>query len=104
MEKLVLKYTSGDDETCSCTSLFPFLYESKDEFIFDILEKYKEHKWTYYTVNKSKYKTDKVELFDDIWLCEGEILDIEKSIYTLEEWFRLNTECYEIEYKWKLKQ
>ena len=102
MENLVLRYTSGDDETCSCTSLFPFPYASKDEFVFDILERYKDRQWTYYTVHKSKSKTDKVELFDDIWLCEAEILDIEKMVYTLDEWFRVNTEGYEIEHKWKI--
>lgn len=101
MEKLILRYDWGG-EFCGGTDIFPFLYKSKDAFIFDILERYKNRKWEYYTVNKSKYETDKVEIFDDIWLSEGDILEIERNLYTLEEWFDLNTKGFEIEHKWKL--
>ena len=101
MEKLILRYEFGDDHYGG-TDVFPFLYESKDKFIFDVLERYKVYNWIYYNVNKSKYETNEVEIFDNIWLSEGEIDDIEKNIYTLDEWFDINTKGFEIEHKWKL--
>jgi len=41
MEKLVYSHFWGD-EGCSGTSYIAFEYESKEKFVFDILEKYKD--------------------------------------------------------------
>jgi hypothetical protein len=88
MKKLILTYHWGD-EPCSGTGYVSFQYESKDKFVFDVLEKYKNFQWEFYTVNKSPWDTNKVELFEDVWLTKGEIESIEKSVYHLEEWFEI---------------
>lgn len=101
MEKLILRYDWGG-EHCGGTDVFPFLYKSKEEFMYDVLERFKNHKWVYCDGDQSKYSSNKVELFDNIWLSEGDINDIERNVHTLDEWFDLNTKGFEIEHKWKL--
>jgi len=80
MEKLVYSHFWGD-EGCSGTSYIAFEYESKEKFVFDILEKYKdqiwEHEWT------------KVLVFfeNDVYLDKYEIEGIEHNVQTLDQWF-----------------
>lgn len=82
MQKLVFVHHWGD-EGCYGTSTIPFEYKSKEDFVFDILEQFKGHKW------EGKYATVKLKKFD-IYLEQYEINDIERNVFTLEEWFELN--------------
>ena len=85
MEKLILRYSSDDDY-----GTIPFTYESKEKFISDVKERFKDEVWEYYTCDHSKYRTSKVEVFSDVWLCQGEIENLEKSVDTLDVWFKKN--------------
>jgi hypothetical protein len=76
MVKLIYRHNWGG-ESCSGTSIIPFEYKSKDEFIYDILKRF----------NKKFFKENiHAELFGE-WLTEQDINDIEWNIFTLEEWF-----------------
>lgn len=44
MEKLIFVYNWSDNEGGGIFPI-PFEYESKEKFVFDILEKYKDLKW-----------------------------------------------------------
>lgn len=81
MEKLIYTHFWGD-EGCSGTSYIAFEYESKDKFVFDVLEKYKNHVW--------EYEYTKVLIFaeNDVWLDQYEIEGIEHNVLTLDEWFK----------------
>ena len=89
MEKLILTYSWGS-EPCSGIEHIPFEYESKDKFVFDILEKYKNHPWEYYGNGKSDFETSTVYLFDCAYLTKYDIENIEKNVSTLDEWFKRN--------------
>lgn len=90
MEKLILTHCWGD-EVCSGTSYIPFEYKSKDDFVFDILERYKNHEWIYYKKYPNKttsdYDTSEVEVLDNVFLSKGALEDIEGNVLTLEKWF-----------------
>jgi hypothetical protein len=86
MEKLILTYSWGS-EPCGGTDYLPFEYESKDKFVFDILEKYKNHPWEFYGDGRSDFETSSVELFDNVYLTKYDIENIEHSVSTLDEWF-----------------
>lgn len=65
---------------------------AKDKFVYDVLEKYRDKQWTYYQgYNKksepSDYDTDKVELFENVYLTKGDLESLEHNIQTLEQWF-----------------
>ena len=94
MEKLILRHHWGG-EPCGGTENICFEYESKDKFVFDILEKYKKHKWRYYDNDTSDYMTNTVEVLG-MSLTKGELEDIEGNIMTLNEWFEFNKEKYDI--------
>lgn len=91
--KLVLEYSWGDIG-CSGISYIAFEYESKDKFVFDVLEKYKDHEW----VDHGEWGWSKVALLDvsgdviseDVYLDKYDIEGIERNVYTLEEWFDRN--------------
>jgi len=93
-EKLIFVYFWGDI-ACSGTSFVPFEYEgangmsAKDKFVYDVLEKFKDYPWTYYSTDKthSDYDTDKVEVFEECYLSKGDLSDLEHNVKTLEEWF-----------------
>jgi hypothetical protein len=96
-EQLVYVYHWGG-EPCSGTNFIPFEYEgtdkmsAKEKFCYDALEKFKGHQWEYYQPYGSKgkpsdYDTDKVEIFDDVYLTKGDLNQIEHSVMTLEQWF-----------------
>lgn len=81
MEKLVFVYSWGDEGCCG-TTVIPFEFSSKDDFVFYMLEKYKELR---------DLRTREVYFTDlDIWLNKEEVDGIERNIYTLEEWFKEN--------------
>lgn len=75
------------------TSYVPFEYESKDKFVFDVLEKFKKHKWEFYGNGRSDFDTDRVVIFSgyfDVSLTKYELENIENNVLTLEEWFEQN--------------
>lgn len=79
MVKLIYRYNWGG-EPCSGTSIIPFEYKGKDEFVYDILKRF----------NKKFFKEHgHAEIFGE-WLTEPDINDIEHNIFTLEEWFSKN--------------
>ncbi len=88
MEKLIYEYSWGDIG-CSGTSYIAFEYESKDKFVYDILEKFKNIKWIVYNEGTSWESHNKVLVFEenDVYLDKYELDSIEHSIYTLDEWF-----------------
>ena len=89
--KLVLNYRWGD-EGCSGTSHLAFDYESKEQFIFDILEKYKDKEWKEWKMGRDTIYHEKVELIEGVELDKFDINDIERSVYELDEWFELTKE------------
>lgn len=88
MEKLVLVHFWGD-EGCSGTAFVPFEYESKDAFVFDVLEKYKDREFASYGPMSTG---EEVEIIPNVYMCKSQIEDIERSIFTLEEWFEREKE------------
>ena len=78
--KLVLVHSWGD-ESCCGTFHQPFNYESKEKFVFDILEKYKDYDWIEFGDGHE------VEVLGDITMTKTELEDIESNMYTLDEWF-----------------
>lgn len=90
---LVFRYIAGDGVTYSQVVTIPFEYNSKEEFIFDTLEKIRiakeEAKKTdygdYYSINL--FNENMRISHDDV---EGDIMeeDIESSTFTLDEWFK----------------
>jgi hypothetical protein len=85
MEKLILVFTEGDGYTYSYDKVNAFEYASKDQFVFDILEKYKDFDWS------TKYSFPKeVEILPGVFLGKYEVERIEHDVYTLEEWFEQN--------------
>ncbi len=83
MEKLILRYTEGDGFTYSCERFKAFEYVSKEEFVFDVLEKYKDFDWS------TKYSFPKeVEILPGVYLGKYEVERIEHDVYTLEDWFQ----------------
>lgn len=80
--KLVLVYSWGDESCCGTTHL-PFNYESKEKFVFDILEKYKDYDW----IVRNDGQTNEVDVLGYVSMTRGEIEVLESNIYTLDEWF-----------------
>jgi hypothetical protein len=78
MENLVFVYSWGD-EGCSGTATIPFQYESKDKFIYDMLEKFDSKYW------KERHMCTILEC----WINKEEFECIERYIYTLENWFEM---------------
>lgn len=91
MERLILRYDWGS-EPCGGTIYIPFEYKSKIHFIYDMLEKYKNHPWEYYGNSRNVWKTSNVEIFNDVYFTKGAIDDIENRVFTLDEWFIKNKE------------
>jgi hypothetical protein len=83
MERLILTYTKGDGYTYSCDTVKAFEYASKDEFVFDVLEKYKDFDWS----TEHSFPKE-VEVLPDLFLCQYEVERIEQDVYTLEDWFQ----------------
>ncbi len=89
MEKLILRYDWGS-EPYGGTDYVPFEYESKDKFVFDVLEKFKKHKWEFYGNGRSDFDTSKVIIFPDCYdvqLGKYALENIEHNVLTLDEWF-----------------
>ncbi len=86
--KLVLIYSWGG-EPCSGITTIPFEYESKEKFVYDVLEKYKDKKWEEYGNSPFEY-LEEVQLFEDVYMNKYDIHGIEHNVHTLEEWFKLN--------------
>jgi hypothetical protein len=85
--KLIYEYSYGDGYTYSGIDAIPFEYESKEKFVFDALEKYKDHPWKHYREGTFEHSTSKVEIFPEVEISKFELESIEHSVYTLEEWF-----------------
>ena len=76
MVKLIYRYSWGG-EPCSGTSIIPFEYKGKDEFVYDVLKRF----------DKKFFKEHgHAELFGE-WLTKEVVDNIENDIFTLEEWF-----------------
>ena len=86
--KLVLTYSWGDI-SCSGTSYIPFEYESKEKFVFDVLEKYKDYAWKVYEIFNEKYY-EEVEIFPNVYLNKFDIDSIEHHVCLLDDWFNEN--------------
>ena len=93
MEKLIYTHSWGDEMSSGVDNI-AFQYKSKEDFVFDILEKYKKHQWIYYGQFKSDYETSSIELFSGVWLTKGQLEYIETNILTLEEWFTNNKQVF----------
>jgi len=79
VQKLVYKHCWGDEGCCG-TSHIPFLYKSKEDFVFDILERFKDIHWI------SKWHEEEIKELG-IFIGQYDLENIEHSVYTLEEWF-----------------
>jgi len=84
---LVYEYHWGDEPYFG-TDHIVFDYDSKEKFVFDVLEKFKNYEWK---VMGSDYykKHEKVNLFSnstDIDVDKFDIERIECDVYTLQEW------------------
>ena len=82
MQKLVYVHSWGDEGCCG-TSHIPFLYSSKEDFVFDILERFKDFKWI------SNWHEEEIKELG-VSLSKFELENIEYSVTTLEEWFETN--------------
>jgi len=91
MERLTLIYNWGG-EPCGGTIYIPFEYKSKIHFIYDMLEKYKNHEWKYYGTSRNDWETSTVEIFKDVYFTKADIDDIENKVLTIDEWFLQNKE------------
>jgi hypothetical protein len=80
--KLIYEHYWGG-EGCSGLSIVPFEYESKEKFIFDMLEKYNESFWV------GKHRFHQTEVLG-CYLGKSDILGIKHNIFTLDEWFEQN--------------
>jgi hypothetical protein len=92
MEQLVFIHHWGG-EPCGGTSFTPFTYESKDKFVFDMLEKHKNVEWVHFPewsssgwVN-SDFSTSTVNVLGHD-LTKGDLDGIENQVITLQEWFQ----------------
>lgn len=79
MENLVFVHSWGDEGCCG-TSHIPFLYKSKDDFVFDILERYKDIEWL-----SDWHEVEIKEL--NIYINRYDLESIEHQVYTLSGWF-----------------
>jgi hypothetical protein len=94
--KLIFTYCWGD-EGCSGTAYIPFEYESKEKFVFDMLEKYPSKIKNYphaESNSKTEYETayyrhETISLFGN-YVTQSEIDSLEHNVSTLEEWFERN--------------
>ena len=76
MVKLIYRYEWGG-EPCSGTEIIPFEYKGKDEFVYDVLKRF----------DKKYFKKHNYAEILGLYLNEGDINDIERNVFTLEEWF-----------------
>lgn len=83
--KLVLRIYQTDGYTYGYDIFYPFEYESKDKFLFDLFEKHKDWDREY-----------SVELFKDgPYISKEDFEQIESNIFTLEEWFEYDKISFE---------
>lgn len=83
---------SGEDHIC-------FEYPSKEQFVFDVLEKFKDKKWNNIVTKYSGTYNEKVALFDhpdSVTVDQYEVEGIEHNVFTLEEWWRRNKTEHEL--------
>lgn len=71
------------DEGCSGTSYISFEYSSKEEFVFDMLEKFDK-------VEVFDYYNQEIKLFEDVTISKCDLHNLEGNVKTLDEWFELN--------------
>lgn len=75
--KLVLKQFVTDACTYAFHSFICFEYESKEQFLYDVFEEVKTRNW---------YEDGQFKLFD-CYFTKEDIDDLERNVFTLEEWF-----------------
>lgn len=96
--KLVYTHWWGD-ESSSGVEHICFEYHSKEKFVYDVLEKFKDKKWNNIVSNFSGTYNEKVPLFnhpDSITVDQYEVEGIEHCVFTLEEWWKRNQIDYEL--------
>lgn len=97
MKKLVLTYDWNGfrfGEDCRDISHVPFEYVSKEQFIIDVKEKYKDKVWGQFECYRGVFE-DEVPLVgtqEYIWLTKEQIENIGEMVYTLDEWFEQHKE------------
>jgi hypothetical protein len=80
MVKLVWKKYCTDECTYGYDLIIPFEYESKDKFVFDVLEVAKKMK-------ESGEEWPTVTILGVEHIQYTELEEIEQNVFTLEEWF-----------------
>lgn len=88
---LVYVYSWGN-EGSSGTSHIVFDYESKEKFVFDVLEKFKNKKWEMHGSGHYTHH-EEASLFsndDCITLNKFEVENVEHDVFTLDEWAKRN--------------
>lgn len=83
MEKLVFDYTYCSEPECWEWN-FPFEYESKEKFIFDVLENPKILD-EMGIINVYSYQIEDGSIFEEEY-----VKNIDDYVLTLEEWFEKN--------------
>lgn len=81
MVNLIYKYNWSDD-SCSGTAIIPFQYKSKSDFICDVLKRF----------DKKYFKKNSFATLFGEGLTKEVVDNIENDIYTLEEWFNVDTQ------------
>lgn len=96
---MILVYVhSWGDEGSSGTSHIVFDYESKEKFVFDVLEKFKNKEWQEFGTGYYK-RHEEVSLFsnsDDVTLNKFGIENIEHDVFTLDEWSQRNLQTLKV--------
>ena len=80
--KLVFDYTYCSEPEC-CEWNIPFEYESKEKFIFDVLE-------NPMILNKIGISVYEHQLIPNIESDLEYIINVDEYVFTLEEWFEKN--------------
>ena len=87
MNLVLVHHWCNEPESGVC--IIPFEYESKEKFVFDILDKFKNKEWKEY--GEGSYKSyEQVEVFLGVGMNKFDIESIEHNIFTLDEWFDKN--------------
>lgn len=88
MVNLIYTHYWGDESCSGCRNIC-FTAPSKEEFLFNIFEKYKDFNWEIVEDRWGSY-SKKIEIFGGIWLDYWEYEHLEHDIFILEDWFNKN--------------
>ena len=87
--KLVWKFTTNNGVD-SWNHVTPFEYSSKDDFCLMVLEMLSEKK----SIKDNPFLF--FTLFNFEYLSYEDLIDIEKQVFTLEDWFKNNNQTHEL--------